>query len=118
MTAIEVRVNGKRQCVAGIAHDGLVSAILSWFGRGDDRPELPREDITFRVSGIDSKRDEHVDWLSRDMAVGDEIVLRVVDVPELVAPKKGSRKPVSDTRRHQKARVRRLAKQFGWKILT
>jgi len=117
MTAIEVHVNGKKQCVAGIARDGVVSAILSWVGRGDEHPELSREDVSLRVGGLDSKRDEHVDWLTRDMAVGDEIVLRIVDVRKLDAPKK-ERRPGSDTRRRQKAHVRRMAKQFGWKIQT
>jgi len=110
-------VNGKKQCVAGIARDGVVSAILSWVERGDEHPELPREDVSLRVGGLDSKRDEHVDWLTRDMAVGDEIVLRIVDVRKPDAPKK-ERRPGSDTRRRQKAHVRRMAKQFGWKIQT
>ena len=118
MTAIEIHVNGKKQCVAGIACDGVVSAILSWIGRGDEHPKLPREDISLRVSGLDSKRDEHMDWITRDMKVGDEIVLRVVDVQKSDAPKKKSRTPASETRRRQKAYVRRMAKQFGWKIQT
>jgi len=118
MTAIEVRVNGKKQCIAGIARDGVVSAILSWVGRGDEHPELPREDVTLRVGGLDSMRDQHVDWLTRDMEVGDEIILRLVDVRKPDAPQKGNRRPASDTRRRQKANVRRMAKEFGWKIET
>src|SRR5258705_11119609 len=111
MTAIEVHVNGKKQCVAGIARDGVVSAILSWVGRGDEHPDLAREDVSLRVGGLDSKRDEHVDWLTRDMAVGDEIILRIIDVRKPDAPKKGSRRTASDTRRRQKTHVRRMAKQ-------
>jgi hypothetical protein len=118
MTAIEVHVNGKKQCIAGIARAGVVSAILSWVGRDDQHPDLPREDVSLRVGGLDSKRDEHVDWLTKDMVVGDEIILRIVDVRKPDAPKKGSRRPVSDSRRRQKAHVRRMAKHFGWKIQT
>jgi len=118
MTAIEVHVNGKKQCIAGIARDGVVSAHLSWVGRGDDHPGLPREDVSLHVGGLDSKRDEHVNWIDRDMAVGDEIVLRIVDVRKPDAPRKKSRTPARDIRRFQKAQVRRMAKQFGWKIQT
>jgi hypothetical protein len=116
MTAIEVHVNGKKQCIAGIARDGVVSAILSWVGRGNEYPELPREDVSLRVGGLDSKRDEHVDWLTREMGVGDEIVLRIVDVRKPDPPRKGSRRSAGGTRRRQKAYARRMAKQFGWKI--
>lgn len=116
MTAIEVRVNGRKQCVAGIKCDGVVTAILSWVGRGDEHRALPREDVTFRVGGLDSKRREHMEWLTRNMSVGDEIVLRVVDVPKSSVPKKRRRRTTANSLRQEKARVRRMAKQFGWKI--
>lgn len=118
MTAIEVHVNGKKQCVAGIARDGVVSAILSWVARGDDLPKLPQEQISLCVGGLDSQRDEHMDWLTREIKIGDEIVLRVVDVQKPNAPKEKSRRSASNTRRQQKAYVRRMAKVFGWRIQT
>src|SRR5262249_7253225 len=118
MLALEVYINGKRRCLAGIADDGVVSAILSWVGRGRSERGVPQEDLTLRVGGLDSMRGEHLDWLKQDLAAGDEVKIRVVDVRKVDRPIKGSRRPVGNTIRRQKAYVRRLAKQFGWKIVT
>src|SRR5262245_29468073 len=98
MLALEVHINGKRRCLAGIEGDGLVSAILSWVGRVEDRPErgLPKEELSFRVVGLDSMRREHMDWLRRELAVGDEVRIRIVDVPRVDPPIKGSRRPAND----------------------
>jgi hypothetical protein len=118
MLAFEIHVNGKRQCVAGIADDGVVSAIFSWIGRGRAERGLPKEDVSLSVSGLDSLRREHVDWLDQNLAAGDEVMVRVVDVQKVDSPLKGSRRPLGDTKRRQKAHVRKMAKQFGWKIQT
>jgi len=95
MTAIEVHVIGKRQCVAGIAHKGVVSAILVIGTESNGSNPL----VTFRVGGLDSEREDHVEWLKRDgiagkeMTVGNEIVLRIVDIRDPDAPKE--RRPSS-----------------------
>ena len=68
MLALEVHINGKRRCLAGIADDGVVSAILSWVGRGRPERGLPREDVSIRVGGLDSERREHMDWLQQELA--------------------------------------------------
>lgn len=118
MFAFEVYINGKRCCISGIRDDGVVSAILSWIGRGESERGLPKEDMSLRVSGLDSIRGEHMDWLQQDLAVGDDVRIRIVDVPKVDRPIKGSRRPVNDSTRYQKAYVRRMAKRFGWKIVT
>ena len=118
MLALEVHVNGKRRCVAGIADDGAISAILSWVGRGRPERGLPKEEVHLHVGGLDSLKREHMDWLQQDLTAGDEVLVRVVDVRKVDAPLKGSRRPVDDSKRRQKAYVRRMAKQFGWQIQT
>lgn len=118
MTAIEVRINGKKRCVAGIAHEGVIAATLAWSRRADNHPDLQKEDVRFRVGGLDSKRDEHVEWLTHNLGIGDEIVLRIVDAVKVDSPKKEGRTPAAQVRRRQKAHVRRMAKHFGWKIQT
>lgn len=115
MLAIEVEINGKRRCRAGLAGDGVVSAILSWVTKCG----LPRDDgVRFQVGGLDSVHGEHMNWLVRDLAVGDEVLIRVVDAPKATAPIKESRRPVDSSPRREKAYVRRMAKKFGWKIVT
>jgi hypothetical protein len=59
-----------------------------------------------------------MDWLQHDLAAGDDVLIRVVDVPKVDPPIKGSRRPVDDSPSRKKAYVRRMAKQFGWKIVT
>ena len=68
------------------------------------------------ISGLDSVRREHMDWLKQDLKAGDDVRIRIVDVPKVDRPIKGSRSPVDDSMRHKKAYVRRMAKRFGWKI--
>lgn len=117
MLALEVDINGKRRCLAGIPDDGVISAILSWVGRGRPERGCPKENARLHVGGLDSLQDEHMDWLNEDLAVGDDVRIRIVDVSKVDRPIKGSRRPAGDSTRHQKAYVRRLAKQFGWKIV-
>ena len=117
MLAFEVHINGKRRCLAGVADHGVVSAILSWIGRAGEGT-LPKEGVSLHVGGLDSVRGEHMDWLEEHLAAGDEVRIRVVDVLKADRPIKGSRRPVENGMRHKKAYVRRMAKQFGWKILT
>jgi hypothetical protein len=118
MLAFEIHINGKRRCLAGIANDGVVSAILSWVGRSRAERGLPKDDVSLQVGGLDSLRREQMDWLQQSLAAGDEVMIRVVDVRKVDAPLKKSRESVGDIKRNQKAYVRRMAKQFGWKIQT
>ena len=115
MTAIEIRVNGKKQCVAGIP-DGTVAVSVSCTGRTNGRKKDGGY-LFLHVDGLDSERDEHVDWMGRDdFAIGDEIVLRFVDAPKTDSPKK--RKPAEEHRKARKDFVRRIARELVWKIQT
>ena len=118
MLAFEIYINGKRRCLAGLADDGVVSAILSWVGRSRPTRGLPKEELNLRVGGLDSVRREHMDWLLQDLMAGDDVRIRVIDVPKVDRPIKGSQKPVDDSPKRKKAYVRRMAKEFGWKIVT
>ena len=109
MLALEVHINGQKRYTAGFLSDGVVTAILSCVSR--------RHEAKLRVGGLDSEHHEFVEWPQpSDLGVGDEVLLRVVDVPNIDSPVESSRKP-QDERRH-KDYLLQMAKQFGWKIDT
>ena len=68
------------------------------------------------MNGPDSKRDEHLKWLEGELAVGDEIVIRILETPKSDPPKK--REPTGGDRPAKEVMVRRIAKELGWKIST
>ena len=113
MLALEVHINGKRRCLAGIEGDGVVSAILSWVGRGHPQRGLPKGDVSLRVGGLDSVRREHMDWLEQDLAGGDDVRIRVVDVPKVDRPLKGSTRPADDSTRRQLFSFRKRGGEAG-----
>jgi hypothetical protein len=116
MTAIEIQVNGKEHCVAGIT-DGTVAVTLQWTGRGNGIGGSQSQYMGFMVSGLDSKDDEHFEWKGREgLAVGDEVVLRFVDVPKTDPPQK-IWTALDEKRSAKEAMVRRLAGELGWEIL-
>jgi hypothetical protein len=93
MKAFMVSVNGRHVCTAGIGPDGVLSTMLTWVGGGPNRD--PEGHLHLRVGGLDSRTDEHVDWTTPELAVGDEVTVRVVEVEE-VDPEDSRRKAQRD----------------------
>ena len=79
MLALEIYLNSERVCVAGIQGNGVVSAILSSI----TRPEKSWSELD--VGGL-SHRNEHVRWVDRELAVGDEVRIKVVDAASADEP--------------------------------
>jgi len=73
MKAIEIWRNGQRLATAGL-RDGFVTATLSIRNQVDP--------MWFDARGRDASTGGHVDWLHEAVRVGDEFVLRLVDVDE------------------------------------
>ena len=112
MRAFEVHLNGKTLCLAGIGNDGVLSAIATWVtGRRGAALDL-------NVGGLITPDQEHVRWVYRKLRVGDEITLKIVERDSVDKPKERHRVDPAEDRRAQKKYVRRMAKQFGWKIQT
>jgi len=91
MIAFEILSNGKRLCLAGAGDLGVVTASISWARRkalpeGVDIPDWKAEELSFNVGGIDSHTDEYLEWVRKELSVGSEITLRVVEVEEVDAP--------------------------------
>jgi hypothetical protein len=72
MIGFEVHVNGKKVCVAGA--ECVVGVNVDWTWRS---PEY----IHFAISGISNAggEDHHVEWDRPDVAVGDEVTIRIVE---------------------------------------
>jgi hypothetical protein len=83
MKAFVVSVNGRKICTAGIGPNGVLSTILHWVGGGPRRPSDGA--FGFRVGGLDSRSNEHVDWDTPVVNVGDVICVQIVET-EVVDP--------------------------------
>jgi hypothetical protein len=117
MIALEVTINGKRRCIASVG-DGSVGAHLSWVVRTRRIRGFPMQEGKLDVGGIDSHRRGFPSWLREKVRLGDEVLIRVVEVPKGDRPAKLVRGELGPTTRSQKTLVRQLAKEFGWKIVT
>ena len=84
MVAFEIFVNGEKRLTAGGEEFQALNALL-----GLVRLPLPKPDdmtITFSTSAMTPEADRVALWPSLDLAVGDRVEIRVVDVPTVDAP--------------------------------
>ena len=77
MTALDVSVNGRHVCVAGIGNGVLAAHVTR---TGNDR----NENIRLAVGGLEGGH--YLDWLMPSVGVGDEVTIRIVDVPTTDPP--------------------------------
>ena len=79
MLAFQILVNGNVVCTAGAGpNDRVLGTALSWTHRDPDR-------LSFSVGGI-PESDQHVDWNVPDVAIGDEITIRIIDTENVDPP--------------------------------
>ena|ERR1700694_3340203 len=71
MRAYEVFLNGKRLCVAGIGSDGYISAYITY----QSDPNATWID----VMGLENRKKLYVRWTRKNLRVGDEVLLKIVD---------------------------------------
>jgi hypothetical protein len=92
MIAYEVTVNGKRVATAGISQ-GVVSAIANWVFIPSDAAGDAKADwhAHFSVGALDDVTADHLNWFGRDLQVGDEIRLRLIETEQVDTP--AERKP-------------------------
>ena len=118
MVALEVSLNGKRTCVAGVGQTGVVSANGCWVRRAADQAG-PAEQLFLEVGGLKTLERENLRWRGQpSVKVGDEVRIKVVEAKRVPKPTARNREYPADTLRAQKRYVRQMAKQFGWKIVT
>jgi len=105
MITLEVLHNGKLITRAGRADLGVLHAIIGGDAGGNDSNRAGH-DLTLHVGGMTSKQsglDEHLTWIGHmEVAIGDEITVRIVESAQADAPKK--QKPVDEATRKQRRR--------------
>lgn len=75
----EVAVNGVRLCTASAGETGVLSAIVTWVQRS--APGVPEpSDLSLAVGGL--AEDTHLDWTRRKLAVGDEVLVKIVETDQ------------------------------------
>jgi hypothetical protein len=115
MRALEVYLNGKKLCIAGVGNKGVVTANVNCILRGGAKDE-----ISLDTGGLNSAGEEHLRWHDRKLRVGDKVEVRIIEAAKCDEPM--SRKPMKvspgEQLRFEKRYVRQLAKKLGWTIQT
>ena len=114
MRCFEVWVNGQRLYAAGLPAPGrLHGHLVSWERLPDDPPApgVPCDLAKLHFSGSDGTGD-YVSWPRHDLGVGDEVVIRVVDLASSDQPT--SRLPLdeAEAERGERAIYERLRQRF------
>src|SRR4051794_5887494 len=80
MRAFVVSVNGDRLCTAGIGDNGVLSSIVTWSGLEGSGG------FHMSVGGLDTISNQHLNWPVREIGVGDEIVVRIIETKAVDDP--------------------------------
>jgi len=92
MICFEVTINGEKICTAGVGDAGVLSSLLTFAKKrasADKQGDGSRSNITLRVGGmadIDDETNEHLEWFVRQVNVGDEIFIRIIERAESDPP--------------------------------
>ena len=110
MRAFQVRLNGKRICLAGIGNDGVLSTTISYtpFGR--------RRETRLYVGGLVLPQDEHVKWKGIFLRMGDEVSVKLVETNVVDKPRTRHPRDRAAEAKAEQRHLRELAKKFGWKL--
>lgn len=76
MRGLEVHLNGRKLCTAGIGLDAVLNTIVDVVGRKDERMDDDYHKM-IRVGGLEN--DEFLVWARNELRVGDEIRIRIVE---------------------------------------
>jgi hypothetical protein len=82
MIAIELYVNDKKVTTAAVEH-GVMSAIVNWVRLRQDGDSWHSG---VSIAGLDDTTSEHLKWFRQDLAVGDEVRIRLVESDKIDSP--------------------------------
>jgi hypothetical protein len=83
MRAFEIRLNGKKVCLAGVGK-GILAVTVNWVAR----PKPSHEIGGFAVGGIIDATEQQVEWASQRLRIGDELRIKVVEKGAVDTPRK------------------------------
>lgn len=82
--ALQVALNGKPLCLAGVGN-GVLSSEVVWVG-GKGLSQKALKQLRLNVGGLDTVTKEHLCWEARKILVGDEITIKVVKSSKVDPP--------------------------------
>jgi hypothetical protein len=116
MPAFKVHLNGRKVCVASLNGFGVLGAHVNYVCRKDAQKN-PR--LSLHVGGLDSATGEHLVWReAHPIRVGDKLSVEVVASARADRPTSRKKSDPAGDLRARKKYVRKMAKEFGWKIAT
>jgi hypothetical protein len=84
MIGFEVSLNGKRLFTASTGETGVLTAAVTWVLRTAAGVKEP-SDVRLEIGGL--ANDTHMRWASpRKLAIGDEVLVRVVETSQADPP--------------------------------
>jgi hypothetical protein len=122
MRALEIHVNGKKLCTAGIGDDGVLTAIVRSVPRpiqatSQKRTSRAGEDLGLDVGGLTPSTLEYVRWKSPKLRSGDEVLIKIIETDRPDKPSSRQRADPNEAIHAEKRYVERAAKKLGWKII-
>lgn len=103
--------NGRPLCVAGLrGRQGVLTVILDWVNRQDGQR------LSMHVGGLDSISRKHLVWAQPTVALGDEVLIRVIEngKPTRVRARVKSRR---SHEAEEKAWLRKTAQKHGYRLV-
>jgi hypothetical protein len=89
MIAFEVTLNGQRLCTASAGETGVLTAAVTWVMRTAPGVTEP-SDLRLEVGGL--AKHAHLRWPApRTLAVGDEVIVRILDAAHSDPPSRTER---------------------------
>lgn len=121
MRALEIYVNGKKLCTAGIGDFGVLMATVrsdlrpARASKGGASPRI-REQVGLDVGGLNTSSWEHLRWKTPSLRGGDEVLVKIIEAEVIDRPSRRERARTDEITRAEKKHVEQAAKRFGWKL--
>ena len=116
MAVLDVYVNDRKVCRAGVGREGVLTAFVNWMKltRGSagmmHGPQQPGEEARLHVGGL--RKDTHLSWVERHLEVGDRVTVVVGKSGTADPPERQQRRDPQQEKQMQRAYYLRLKKQF------